>query len=72
VVVVGALADGLEAGGRPVEGVPLDQARLLEQLEGAVDGGDPDPGGALAREGHDLLEGEVALGAQEDLRDRAP
>ena len=68
VVVVGPLVVGLEAA-LPVEGQLAREPRLLQQLQGAVDGGAADVGPALLHEGQEVVHGEVLLRPQEGVED---
>ena len=68
VVVVGPLVLALEAA-LSVQGQLLGQARGLQQLQGAIDGGAADLRAALLDQLVEVVDGEVALLAQERVQD---
>src|SRR4030095_8599960 len=67
-VVVLALVLALEPR-LPLEHELLGQARRLQQLERAIDGGAPDIAAPFLHELEEVVHGEVALGAQEGIQD---
>lgn len=66
-VVVMALAGALVAGGLPGKADGLKPALIDQGSDGAIDGGDAQPGDALAGSGEDLSGPQRPIGGFEDL-----
>ena len=71
-MVLSARVDRLETGRTGTDVDPLDEAVLAQLLEYAVDAGDPDRAALCAELVEDLLGGQTAILAAEQLDDRAP